>query len=130
MCIGLPMIVRSTRPGFATVEGRGDVRDVNTALVGDVRAGQWLLVFLDGARERIDAGRAAEVNAALDLLAGALGASPSAPPAMPAEPGFALPSALSAADVAAMTQAHAAAAQPITGAVAAPAPPTTEDTLT
>lgn len=113
MCIGLPMIVRRIRPGFATVEGRGEMREVNTALVGEVHAGQWLLVFLDGARECISPERAREVNDTLDLLAGALGGSVPAPEAaaasadpwaaFAADPGFALPSALSAADVAALT---------------------------
>jgi hydrogenase maturation protease len=35
MCIGLPMQVLATRPGFATVTGRGETREVNTALVGE-----------------------------------------------------------------------------------------------
>jgi hydrogenase expression/formation protein HypC len=120
MCIGLPMIVRHIRPGFATVEGRGEMREVNTALVGEVHAGQWLLVFLDGARECISPERAREVNDTLDLLAGALGGSAPDPvagtgstgpwAAFAADPGFALPSALSAADVAALTGTGGSAA--------------------
>jgi len=37
-----------------------------------VAPGDWLLVFLDDAREAIGAQRAAEVNAALDLVLGAM----------------------------------------------------------
>ena len=32
-------------------EGRGQRRRVNTALVGEPATGDWLLIFLDGARE-------------------------------------------------------------------------------
>ena len=68
MCIGIPMKVLAVEPGFAQVVGRGEARRVSTLLVGDCVAGQWLLVFLNDAREVIDAGRAQEVNATLDLL--------------------------------------------------------------
>ena len=72
MCIGIPMQVIEADGRFALCEGRGERRRINTALVGDVSSGDWLLVFLDDARERIDALRAAEVNAALDLVLGAM----------------------------------------------------------
>lgn len=98
MCIGIPMQVVRAAERRAQVEGRGERREVDTALVGAVAEGDWLLVFLDAARERIDAQRAAEVNAALDLLAGALGGEF----AFADDPGFALPSALSAEEVAAL----------------------------
>lgn len=68
MCIGMPMQVTSIEPGHAVCEGRGERRRVNTALVGETRPGDWLLVFLGDARERIDAMRAREVNATLDLV--------------------------------------------------------------
>jgi hydrogenase expression/formation protein HypC len=45
---------------------------VTTALVGPLEPGDWLLVFLGDARERIDATRAAEVNSALNLVLGAM----------------------------------------------------------
>jgi hydrogenase expression/formation protein HypC len=90
MCIGIPMKVSATRAGHACVAGRGEVREVDTALVGEVRPGDWLLVFLDSARERIGAARAAEVDATLDLLQAALQGAPLA------EPAFDLPSAMSA----------------------------------
>jgi len=72
MCIGIPMQVTAIEPGHAWCEGRGERRRVNTALVGDTGVGDWLLVFLGDARERIDAERAAEVNATLDLVFGAM----------------------------------------------------------
>jgi len=68
MCIGIPMQVLAVEPGFAQVAGRGEARRVSTLLVGDCVVGQWLLVFLSDARELIDAARAREVNATLDLL--------------------------------------------------------------
>lgn len=99
MCIGIPMQVIATRPGFATVQGRGEQREVNTALIGDCTPGDWLLIFLDGAREHIDAERAAEVNATLDLLGSAFFDTPMAQ----ADAAFTLPSAMSADQLAALT---------------------------
>lgn len=92
------MQVQSLEPGFANVTGRGELRRVNTALVGECSVGQWLLVFLSDAREILDVQRAAEVNAALDLLdavmdPGALREGNS--------PGFTLPSSM---DMAALQQ--------------------------
>lgn len=104
MCIALPMQVVRTEPGHAWVAGRGEARLVNTALVGQPRPGDWLLVFLDSARERIDAARAAEVNALLDQVSGAMVGT--------ADPGFAadfeLPSRMDPAALAALTGAQSA----------------------
>ncbi len=91
MCIGIPMQVSAIEPGHAWCEGRGERRRVNTALVGEVVAGDWLLVFLGDARERIDAERAAEVSATLDLVLGAMQGE-----SLGAEAGFELPSRMSA----------------------------------
>lgn len=91
MCIGMPMQVIATEPGHAWCEGRGERRRVNTALVGAVADGDWLLVFLNDARERIDADRAAEVNAALDLVLGAIQGQDAS-----GDAGFELPSRMSA----------------------------------
>lgn len=102
MCIALPMQVTRVEPGHAWVGvqgGRGEQRRVSTALVGEPAVGDWLLVFLDSARERIDAARAAEVNALLDQVQGALlGASD---PAFAAH--FDLPSRMDPAALAALT---------------------------
>lgn len=97
MCIGIPMQVLSLEPGHALCTGMGEHRRVRTALVGPVQVGDWLLVFLDDAREKIDAERATEVQQALTLVAGALHGHD--PAHDPQPPGFALPSALSAQDI-------------------------------
>jgi hydrogenase expression/formation protein HypC len=99
MCIGIPMQVIRIEPGHAWVAGRGEVKRVDTALVGDCAEQDWLLVFLDAARERIDVHRAAEVNAVLDLLQGALAGAPDAT----AEAGFELPSRMDPTTLAALT---------------------------
>ena len=68
MCLGIPMQVVEIEGVFAWCEGRNGRSRINTMLLGDVEPGQWLLTFLDSAREVIDAERAALVNAALDAL--------------------------------------------------------------
>ena len=72
MCIGIPMQVLEADGRHALCAGRGERRRVNTALVGEVDPGDWLLALLDDAREAIDADRASEINAALDLVLGAM----------------------------------------------------------
>ncbi|HSI49686.1 MAG TPA: HypC/HybG/HupF family hydrogenase formation chaperone [Ideonella sp.] len=98
MCIGIPMQVADLEPGHAICVGRGERRRVNTALVGDLQLGDWLLVFLDSAQERISATRADEVNATLDLLAAVQTGEGGG-----AAAGFPLPSQLSAADLLVLT---------------------------
>ena len=106
MCIGWPMQVVAAQPGRAMVQRRGvptTRREVGTALVGTVQPGDWLLVFLDDARERLDPARAAEIDATLALVEAALGgpvplgALPhdGLPPGASAADPFELPSALS-----------------------------------
>jgi hydrogenase expression/formation protein HypC len=73
MCIGIPMQVSAVEPGFAQVLGRGESRRIKTSLLPELAVGQWVLVFLDDARELLSPQRAAEVNATLDLLAAAMG---------------------------------------------------------
>jgi hydrogenase expression/formation protein HypC len=68
MCLGIPMQVIEAGENSALCEGRNGRQLINTMLVGQVEAGQWLMTFLDAAREVIDAERAALVNAALDGL--------------------------------------------------------------
>lgn len=100
MCIGIPMQVIESDGRFALCEGRGERRRINTALVGEVSSGDWLLVFLDDARERIDTDRATEVNAALDLVLGAMQGLEAQEDA-----GFALPSQMSPEQMRALTGA-------------------------
>ena len=100
MCIGIPMQVIEASGRDALCEGRGERRRINTALVGAVAPGDWLLVFLGDAREAIDAQRAAEVNAALDLVLGAMQGKEAV-----SAVDFALPSQMSAAQLKALTTA-------------------------
>lgn len=102
MCIGIPMQVITVEPGFAVVGGRGETRRVKTSLIAQCEPGQWLLVFLDDARELIDSERAAEVNSTLNLLMSALRNSGSE--ACGDEPGFSLPSAMDVHAIERMTQ--------------------------
>ncbi len=99
MCIGQPMTVLEAWSGQAMVAGRGRVETIDTRLVGEVARGDWLLVFQGAAREKLDVQRALEIDAALDLLeAGLSGDADGAA----ADPGFSLPSAMSAAQLAAL----------------------------
>jgi hydrogenase expression/formation protein HypC len=100
MCIGIPMQVIEADGRYALCEGRGERRRINTALVGEVQAGDWLLAFLGDAREAIDAQRAAEVNAALDLVLGAMQGHEAM-----GEVDFALPSQMSPEQMKALTGA-------------------------
>jgi hydrogenase expression/formation protein HypC len=102
MCIALPAHVVTIEAGHAWVDTREGRRRVSTALVGAVVPGDWLLVFLESARSVIDAGRAAEVDAMLDLLQAAM-STPGAEASPCSDPGFRLPSSLDAAALAALT---------------------------
>jgi len=69
MCIGIPMQVVSVENDmFVWCDGRNGCTRINTMLVDKVQPGDWLLTFLDSAREAIDAERAAMINSALDAL--------------------------------------------------------------
>ena len=109
MCIAIPLRVIAVSPGRAVCEGRGELREVETALVGDCAVGDWLLVFIDSARERITPERAREVNGALDLLQRAMQGAAQGDDAMPFAPDFDLPSAMSADQLAALSGAPASA---------------------
>ncbi len=68
MCLGIPMQVLECKGLVARCRGRGGVRRLDLALVGEQPPGVWLLAFIDTAREVIDTERAAQINAALDGL--------------------------------------------------------------
>jgi hydrogenase expression/formation protein HypC len=100
--MGLPMCIterRGTPAGHAWAHGRGESRLVNTALVGDCAPGEWVLVFLDSAQERLSTERAAEIDATLDLVAAAMRGHE----LTNTEAAFVLPSAMDAAQLAALT---------------------------
>ena len=98
MCIGIPSRMLRADGVEALVQGRENRATVDLRLVGPVEPGEWLLVFNGAARERLDPERAAEILRALDLLEQGLAghADPQA------DPGFALPSAMSAEQLAAL----------------------------
>jgi hydrogenase expression/formation protein HypC len=100
MCIGIPMQVIAVEDGFAQVQGRGESRRIKTVLIGDCVVGDWLLTFIDDAREVITAQRAMEVNATLNLLQAVMDGDTATGDT---EAGFALPSAMSAADLQRLT---------------------------
>jgi hydrogenase expression/formation protein HypC len=83
------MQVVTAQGAVAWCRRRGLERRVGTLLIGEIAAGDWLLVHLDQARERIDATRAAEIDAVLDLLEAAQRGDAVA---ATADPGFVLPS--------------------------------------
>lgn len=98
MCIGIPMQLESAALESGMAVGPHGREPVDLRLVGPCEAGQWLLVFLGAARERLSPERAAEIVATLELLQAGLDghSDPSA------EPAFALPSAMSLAELAAL----------------------------
>lgn len=104
MCIGVPMRVVQAWPGAALAQGRGRSETIDCRLVerngSALSRGQWVLVFNGAARERLDAVRAAEIGAALDLLDAAMAGDAVR---AAADPGFALPSALDAAALVRLT---------------------------
>lgn len=101
MCMGIPMQVMALQPPRqALVHGRGETKTVDTALLDGLAVGDWVLVFIDGAREHISAERAAEVDATLDLVALAMGGAQA-----DGDAAFALPSAMSDEQLRALTGA-------------------------
>jgi hydrogenase expression/formation protein HypC len=92
MCIGIPMRVLAVEPGHAQCAWRGESRRVRTALVGEVQVGDWLLVFIDSAQERLAPDRAAEIDAVLSMLQGALDGPAADHDEAGSEDAFALPS--------------------------------------
>jgi hydrogenase expression/formation protein HypC len=109
MCIGIPMRVIEAWPEGALAVGRNGAERIDTRLVGGCAADDWLLVFQGAARERLDPLRAAEIEAALDLLQAGLAGDLDA---AGAAPGFQLPSAMTAAQLAALTAPAGVPASP------------------
>lgn len=112
MCIGIPLQVMTLEPGHALCDDHGSPRRVRTALLGDgLQPGDWLLVFIDNAVERLTPGRAAEIRHTLALLAGVLASDTGQPPA---DAGFDLPSRWTTAQLRALSgQALTPTAEPL-----------------
>lgn len=101
MCLGIPMQVMATEAGHAQCVGRLGLRRVRTALVGEVAVGDWLLVFLDSAQERIAVERAQEIDSTLDLIEAVMQGE-----AGDGAAAFALPSAMSGEQLRALSGAR------------------------
>lgn len=68
MCLGIPAQVIESGEHFARCVSRNGELRVDLSLVGEQEPGNWLLTFLNAAREIISDERAAAINAALDAL--------------------------------------------------------------
>ena len=68
MCIGIPMQVIEVGFGFALCRARDGNHHIDTRLVGEVEAGEWLMVFLGAARERMSEEAARQAGDALEAL--------------------------------------------------------------
>jgi len=70
MCVGIPMQVIETGIGSALCRARDGEHQIDTRLVGEVATGEWLMVFLGAARERMSeeaAHQAADALGALEM---------------------------------------------------------------
>jgi hydrogenase expression/formation protein HypC len=72
MCIGIPMQVAEPRGRYALCSSDSGAREVDMILVDEQPAGTWVLVFLDAARQVLDAEEAAKIGSALKALSLAL----------------------------------------------------------
>lgn len=72
MCVGIPYQIVECSGGTALCKGRGGVRRIDIALVGEQPAGTWVLAFLDAAREVISAETARQIGDALEAVERAL----------------------------------------------------------
>ena len=68
MCIGIPMQILQTFPGYAICQTADASHRIDTLLVGEQPPGTWLLTFLNTAREVISSEQAQQINDALTAL--------------------------------------------------------------
>jgi hydrogenase expression/formation protein HypC len=72
MCLGIPgrVVDRPTeRPDFARIDVEGVVRDINVALMDDPpESGEWVLIHLGFALQRMTDEEVAEARSTLDVL--------------------------------------------------------------
>ena len=68
MCVGIPMQIISLESGGALCDWRGEKRLINTLLISDPQPGQWVLTFLDQAREILSEAQAQQIQQALEAL--------------------------------------------------------------
>lgn len=72
MCIGIPLQVVQCEEQRALCLHNNNHEWVDCALVGDVKPGQWLLVFLGAAREILSPEQAAKITDALAAMNAAM----------------------------------------------------------
>ncbi len=68
MCIGIPMQVLEVEGMRALCEGMGRRQHVDTLLIDTPEPGDWVLVFLNSAREIIDEAQAKTIADALTAV--------------------------------------------------------------
>jgi len=68
MCVGIPMQVIENAEGHAWCQAHGQLRRIDTLLVGNQPVGTWLLTFLGAAREVLSTARATQINEALQAV--------------------------------------------------------------
>ncbi|GGF65150.1 HypC/HybG/HupF family hydrogenase formation chaperone [Alteromonas lipolytica] len=68
MCIGVPFQAVQTEQHKALCQRGNEQRWIDTSLVGEIEAGDWLLVFLDAAREVLSPERAQQVEEAVGAI--------------------------------------------------------------
>lgn len=73
MCIGIPMQVVETGFGEARCKNGEAIETIDTALVSDLEPGEWVMVFLGAAREKISAEYAHQCRDALAALQTVMG---------------------------------------------------------
>ncbi|MBS9781273.1 MAG: HypC/HybG/HupF family hydrogenase formation chaperone [Gammaproteobacteria bacterium] len=74
MCIGMPMQVQTIETGFAWVRNpeNNELIRVETALLDKLHCDDWVLVFLNSAREILTTERANEILQTQQLIAQAM----------------------------------------------------------
>lgn len=68
MCVGIPMQILTVDGTNATATDGRETAQIDLALTGPLAPGTWVLTFLGGAREVIEAKEAALIADALDGL--------------------------------------------------------------
>lgn len=77
MCLGLPMqVIEVHASGEALCAYRGALHVIDTRLVPDIAAGDWVMTFLGSAREKMDEASAQSSLSALAALEAIMSGGP------------------------------------------------------
>lgn len=68
MCMGVPMKIIQQGAGYAVCDNNGEMRQIDTMLIGEQPIGTWVLVFIDAAREIISEEEALKIVDALQAI--------------------------------------------------------------